>query len=248
MIRTGGRMVLRRLTVYWTVDESLFSYKYRSPAASLVLTSDSQRLGIHSSPMASLVLTDSSQLTSDSQHLGIYSSLMASLVLTDSSQLTSDSQHLEQFGTFSAIRQSSDIIDGTSIHRSPPPSPLLLLCKSWFQLPPFEYKKEKLLNDKRATFFEPDRQSSVFLMACRRPAAALVDFRSKFELTSIRSLWCAGIRRSYWQPRLTIVVKSPRSQLLVKVVRCDKKELLATSTNQRCEACLKRENGNAVSQ
>nr|CAD7579649.1 unnamed protein product [Timema californicum] len=44
--------------------------------------------------MASLVLTDSSQLTSDSQHLGIYSSPMASLVLTDSSQLTSDSQHL----------------------------------------------------------------------------------------------------------------------------------------------------------
>nr|CAD7580061.1 unnamed protein product [Timema californicum] len=34
--------------------------------------------------MTSLVLTDSSQLTSDSQHLGIYSSPMASLVLTDS--------------------------------------------------------------------------------------------------------------------------------------------------------------------
>nr|CAD7201570.1 unnamed protein product [Timema douglasi] len=47
-----------------------------------------------SSPMASLVLTDSSQLTSHSQHLGIYSSPMASLVLTDSSQLTSHSQHL----------------------------------------------------------------------------------------------------------------------------------------------------------
>nr|CAD7415751.1 unnamed protein product [Timema poppensis] len=46
------------------------------------------------SPMASLVLTDSSQLTSDSHHLGIYSSPMASLVLTDSSQLTSDRQHL----------------------------------------------------------------------------------------------------------------------------------------------------------
>nr|CAD7264585.1 unnamed protein product [Timema shepardi] len=46
------------------------------------------------SPEASLVLTDSSQLTFDSQHLGIYSSPMASLVLTDSSQLTSDSQHL----------------------------------------------------------------------------------------------------------------------------------------------------------
>nr|CAD7575937.1 unnamed protein product [Timema californicum] len=58
------------------------------------LTSDSQHLGIYSSPVASLVLTDSSQLTSDSQHLGIYSSPMASLVLTDSSQLTSDSQHL----------------------------------------------------------------------------------------------------------------------------------------------------------
>nr|CAD7589022.1 unnamed protein product [Timema genevievae] len=79
-----------------------------------------------SSLMASLVLTDSSQLTFDSQHLGklqaecysvlgatnivclqgsaslpssgvrppLYSSLTASLVLTDSSQLTSDSQHL----------------------------------------------------------------------------------------------------------------------------------------------------------
>nr|CAD7262134.1 unnamed protein product [Timema shepardi] len=43
-----------------------------------------------SSSMASLVLTDSSQLTSDTQHLGIYSSPMASLVLTDSSQLNSD--------------------------------------------------------------------------------------------------------------------------------------------------------------
>nr|CAD7415935.1 unnamed protein product [Timema poppensis] len=43
--------------------------------------------------MASLGLTDSSQLTSDSQHSGIYSSPMASLGLTDSSQLTSDSQH-----------------------------------------------------------------------------------------------------------------------------------------------------------
>nr|CAD7195773.1 unnamed protein product [Timema douglasi] len=47
------------------------------------------------SPMASLVLTDSLQLTFDSQHLGIYSSPMASLVLTNSSQLTSDSQHLD---------------------------------------------------------------------------------------------------------------------------------------------------------
>nr|CAD7269401.1 unnamed protein product [Timema shepardi] len=71
-----------------------------SPVASLVLTdssqltSDSKHLGIYSSPVASLVLTDSSQLTSDSQHLGIYSSPVASLVLTDSSQLTSDSQHL----------------------------------------------------------------------------------------------------------------------------------------------------------
>nr|CAD7267952.1 unnamed protein product [Timema shepardi] len=49
----------------------------------------------YSSPVASLVLTDSSHLTSDSQHLGIYSSPVASLVLTDSSQLTSDSQHLD---------------------------------------------------------------------------------------------------------------------------------------------------------
>nr|CAD7200214.1 unnamed protein product [Timema douglasi] len=48
----------------------------------------------YSSPMDSLVLTDSSQLTSDSQHLGTYSSPMTSLVLTDSSQLTSDSLHL----------------------------------------------------------------------------------------------------------------------------------------------------------
>nr|CAD7407945.1 unnamed protein product [Timema cristinae] len=44
--------------------------------------------------MASLVLTDSSQLTSDSQHSGIYSSPVASLVLTDSSQLTSDTFEL----------------------------------------------------------------------------------------------------------------------------------------------------------
>nr|CAD7432064.1 unnamed protein product [Timema monikensis] len=36
------------------------------------------------SPVASLVLTDSSQLTSDSQHLDIYSSPVAPLVLTDS--------------------------------------------------------------------------------------------------------------------------------------------------------------------
>nr|CAD7262135.1 unnamed protein product [Timema shepardi] len=56
---------------------------------------------LYSSPMASLVLTDSSQLTSDRQHLGYakhsiitYSSPVAYLVLTDSSQLTSDSQHL----------------------------------------------------------------------------------------------------------------------------------------------------------
>nr|CAD7257477.1 unnamed protein product [Timema shepardi] len=76
------------------------TFSIQSPVASLVLTdssqltSDSQHLGIYSSPMSSLVLTDSSQLTSDSQHLGIYSSPMASLVLTDSSQLTSDSQHL----------------------------------------------------------------------------------------------------------------------------------------------------------
>nr|CAD7265710.1 unnamed protein product [Timema shepardi] len=75
-------------------------YSHSSPMVSLVLTdssqltSDSQHLGMYSSPMASLVLTDSSQLISDSQHLGMYSSPMASLVLTDSSQLTSDSQHL----------------------------------------------------------------------------------------------------------------------------------------------------------
>nr|CAD7262013.1 unnamed protein product [Timema shepardi] len=73
---------------------------YSSPTASLVLTdssqltSDSQHLGMYSSPVASLVLTDGSQLTSDSQHLGIYSSPVASLVLTDISQLTYDSQHL----------------------------------------------------------------------------------------------------------------------------------------------------------
>nr|CAD7264388.1 unnamed protein product [Timema shepardi] len=81
-----------------------------SPMASLVLTdssqltSDSQHLGIYSSPVASLVLTDSSQLTSDSQHLGIYSSPVASLVLTDRSQLTSDSQHLAiELNTTSAL-------------------------------------------------------------------------------------------------------------------------------------------------
>nr|CAD7268180.1 unnamed protein product [Timema shepardi] len=72
---------------------------YSSPVASLVLTdssqtSDSQHLDTYSSPVASLVLTDSSQLTSDSQHLDTYSSPVASLVLTDSSQLTSDSKHL----------------------------------------------------------------------------------------------------------------------------------------------------------
>nr|CAD7202697.1 unnamed protein product [Timema douglasi] len=50
--------------------------------------------GIYSCLVASLVLTDSSQLTSHSQHLGIYSCPVASLVLTDSSQLTSHSQHL----------------------------------------------------------------------------------------------------------------------------------------------------------
>nr|CAD7194930.1 unnamed protein product [Timema douglasi] len=74
---------------------------YTSPMASLVLTSDSQHLGIYTSPMASLVLT------SDSQHLGIYTSPMASLVLTSDIQhlgiytspmaslvLTTDSQHL----------------------------------------------------------------------------------------------------------------------------------------------------------
>nr|CAD7202615.1 unnamed protein product [Timema douglasi] len=61
--------------------------------------------------MASLVLTDSSQLTSVSQHLGIYSSPVASLVLTDSSQLTSDSQHL--------VRHESSALDraATEHHR-----------------------------------------------------------------------------------------------------------------------------------
>nr|CAD7576655.1 unnamed protein product [Timema californicum] len=58
------------------------------------LANSIRRLLNYSSPMASLVLTDSSQLTSHSQHLGIYSSPMASLVQTDSSQLTSHSQHL----------------------------------------------------------------------------------------------------------------------------------------------------------
>nr|CAD7256563.1 unnamed protein product [Timema shepardi] len=64
----------------------------------------------YSSPVASLVLTDSSQLTSGSQHLATltadfwqstfsYSSPMASLVLTDSSQQTSGSQHLGNDGT-----------------------------------------------------------------------------------------------------------------------------------------------------
>nr|CAD7430771.1 unnamed protein product [Timema monikensis] len=76
------------------------------------LTSDSQHLGIYSSPMASLVLTDSSQLTSDSQHLGIYSSPMASLVLTDSSQLTSDSQHL---GIFSSHVASLVLTDSSQM-------------------------------------------------------------------------------------------------------------------------------------
>nr|CAD7196823.1 unnamed protein product [Timema douglasi] len=90
-------------TLYSTILSfiSLKLYNYYI-IASLVLTdssqltSDSQHLDIYSSPMASLVLTDSSQLTSDSQHLGIYSSPVASLVLTDgdSSQPTSDSQHL----------------------------------------------------------------------------------------------------------------------------------------------------------
>nr|CAD7195035.1 unnamed protein product [Timema douglasi] len=60
--------------------------------------------GRYSSLMASLVLTDSSQLTSDSQHLGIYSSPMASLVLTDSSQLTSDSRHLGRRGKAISVR------------------------------------------------------------------------------------------------------------------------------------------------
>nr|CAD7576273.1 unnamed protein product [Timema californicum] len=89
-----------------------------SPVASLVLTdssqltSDNQHLGIYSSPVASLVLTDSSQLTSDSQHLGIYSSPVASLVLTDSSQLTSDSQHL---GIYSSPVASLVLTDSSQL-------------------------------------------------------------------------------------------------------------------------------------
>nr|CAD7419908.1 unnamed protein product [Timema poppensis] len=54
-----------------------------------------------------------------------------------------------------------------------------------------------------------------------------------------------------------VVAKSPPSQLCLKVMYWGKKELLATSTNQRCETCLifeermttqKRKNDNAVSQ
>nr|CAD7259587.1 unnamed protein product [Timema shepardi] len=62
------------------------------PWPQLQLKKWTSRTPYYSSPMASLVLTDSSQLTSDGQHLGIYSSPMASLVLTDSSQLTSTCQ------------------------------------------------------------------------------------------------------------------------------------------------------------
>nr|CAD7420157.1 unnamed protein product [Timema poppensis] len=76
------------------------------------LTSNSQHLDIYSSPMASLVLTDSSQLTSNSQHLDIYSSLMASLVMTDSSQLTSDSQHL---GIYSSLMASLVLTDSSQL-------------------------------------------------------------------------------------------------------------------------------------
>nr|CAD7199430.1 unnamed protein product [Timema douglasi] len=83
------------------------------------MTSDSQHLGMYSSPVASLVLTDSSQMTSDSQHLGIYSSPVASLVLTDSSQMTSDSQHLgdmdwdtrKYLGRFGLIWAAATILD-----------------------------------------------------------------------------------------------------------------------------------------
>nr|CAD7430113.1 unnamed protein product [Timema monikensis] len=98
-----------------------------SPVASLVLTDssqltyDSQHLGIYSSPMASLVLTYSSQLTSDSQHLGIYSSPVASLVLIDSSQLTSDSQHLAHdtkiiVKAYGAIQTNKNQYGAISIH------------------------------------------------------------------------------------------------------------------------------------
>nr|CAD7268241.1 unnamed protein product [Timema shepardi] len=82
---------------------------YSSPVASLVLTdssqltSDSQHLV---DPMATLVLTDSSQLTSDSQHLGIYSSPVASLVLT------SGSQHL---GIYSSPMASLVLTDSSQL-------------------------------------------------------------------------------------------------------------------------------------
>nr|CAD7416804.1 unnamed protein product [Timema poppensis] len=76
------------------------------------LTSDSRHLGIYSSPMASLVLTDSSQVTSDSRHLGIYSSPMAYLLLTYSSQLTSDSQHL---GIYSSPMASLVLTDSSQL-------------------------------------------------------------------------------------------------------------------------------------
>nr|CAD7204202.1 unnamed protein product [Timema douglasi] len=91
---------------------------YTNLMASLVLTdssqltSDSRHLGIYSSPVATLVLTDSSQLTSDSQHLGIYSSPLASLVLTDSSQLTSDSRHL---GIYSSSVASLVLTDSSQL-------------------------------------------------------------------------------------------------------------------------------------
>nr|CAD7570308.1 unnamed protein product [Timema californicum] len=98
-------------------------------------------VGIYSSSMASLVLTDSSQVTSDSQHLGIYSSPMASLVLIDSSQLTSHSQHLGDSAganlnvgvTMKCIELGLRIPDGLFLAYVPVlvsfvPSPSRLLC------------------------------------------------------------------------------------------------------------------------
>nr|CAD7571575.1 unnamed protein product [Timema californicum] len=100
--RSDGEVIVSRLTLgcgllwvlpanyCWSTCDNFTCEKGEgkdsSPVASLVLT-DSQHLGIYSSPVASLVLTDS-------QHLGIYSSPVAPLVLTDNTQLTSDSQHL----------------------------------------------------------------------------------------------------------------------------------------------------------
>nr|CAD7572204.1 unnamed protein product [Timema californicum] len=95
------------------VSESVVKFSERR--GELAPSSLSVRFHRAHSPMASLVLNDSSQLTSDSQHLedptlvtlsitkscsryasvNNYSSSMVSLVLTDSSQLTSNGQHLD---------------------------------------------------------------------------------------------------------------------------------------------------------